>query len=70
MDWQQILVIVIVALAALYLARGYWGKRKKAGCGGCEGCPTTTTAATPPAVKPPIQLVQLELTHRKDPKSP
>jgi len=52
--WDQLLVFLIIGLAALYLARGFFGK-KKGGCGGCAnaGC-------AKPTPEPPAQLVQLD----------
>ncbi|MBI3910715.1 MAG: FeoB-associated Cys-rich membrane protein [Armatimonadetes bacterium] len=38
MDWQQIIVYLVVAGAALYLLRGCFGRRPKSGCGGCGMC--------------------------------
>ena len=63
LDWQQMAVFGIVALAALYLTRGYFSKRKKAGCGGCEACPTASEAES--GAKTPPQLVQLEVPQRR-----
>ena len=62
MDWQQILVFVIVAGAVFYLARGYFG-RKKGACGGCSTCPST--AASDESVSSRTQLVQLDLAPPK-----
>lgn len=45
MDWQLLLVIVLVMLALLYLGRQTlrtW-RGKGAGCGGCK-CPSTVSA--------------------------
>lgn len=57
--WDQILVYLIVAAAALYLARQFLGKRKR-GCdtGGCSGCPATSAGETK------SELVQLEMRPR------
>jgi hypothetical protein len=62
MDWQLLLVIVLVVLALLYLGRQTlrtW-RGKGAGCGGCK-CPST--AKTPNARSTetliPIDLVRL-----------
>lgn len=39
MDWQQIISLVVVALAALLLLRSFVRKRKQAALGICaEGC--------------------------------
>jgi attachment p12 family protein len=67
MDWQQGLVYLIVAGAALYLLRGYFRRGKKAGCGGCNSCP----GATPPGeeTSSPPSLVQLEVPPRRSPRS-
>ena len=59
--WDQILVYVIVAAAAAYLARGFFRARKKAGCGGCERCPDET----PQEGAPPSDLVQIEIPSRE-----
>ena len=67
--WDQLLVYLIVALAALYLARQAFGKRR-GGCatgGGCSGCPSSQ-ASPPPDVK--SELVQLELTPRSNGRTP
>lgn len=45
MDWQLLLVVVLVLLALLYLGRQTlrtW-RGKSAGCGGCK-CPSTANA--------------------------
>jgi len=57
MQWDQLLVYLIVAAAALYLAWTYLRKRKQSGCGGCE----SACGSTPKQNGKP-QLVQLELT--------
>jgi hypothetical protein len=62
MSWDQILVYVIVAGAALYLLLGSFRKRKKAGCGGCHSCPGDTA---PQQQEPP--LVQLEVSRKASP---
>jgi len=40
MDWQLVAVMVAVAAAALYVARGWWRSwsASKAGCSGGCGC--------------------------------
>jgi hypothetical protein len=55
MDWQQLVVYLIVAAAALYLA---WGalRKKRAGCGGCGSC----ASASAPPESPKVELVQLD----------
>jgi hypothetical protein len=40
--WQDIAAVMVVAWAALYLARRLWqalARRQRAGCGGCAACP-------------------------------
>lgn len=62
MGWDQILVYLIVAAAGLYLASGYFGKRKKTGCGtGCGDCPASPAEPK----KPLVDLVQLETRPHK-----
>ena len=61
MDWQQILVFLIVAAAAAYLARGYFRRGAKGGCGGCP-------AGKPQAEDPGADLVQIELAPRRNKK--
>lgn len=63
MDWQQILVFLIVAGAAVYLWRQYAASRRRSGCGSCGGCGSARAANSPPRSEP--ELVQLELTPRK-----
>jgi hypothetical protein len=59
--WDQLLVYLIVAAAALYLARAYSGRRKS-GCGGCEsGC--AAPAESPHRTEEP-ELIQLEIPSR------
>lgn len=58
-DWQTIIVIVIVSLAALYLVwRGAQAMiRKRSGCGSCGSCPSNEQAANvAPGGKPLVQL--------------
>ena len=57
LPWDQIVVFAIVALAAAYLARGFFSKKKGA-CGGCSACPTTKPTEQTPT------LVQLEPRRR------
>lgn len=65
--WDQLLVYLIVALAALYLARQAFGKRRGGCATGCSGCPSNQTSP-PPEVK--SELVQLELTPRSNGRNP
>jgi hypothetical protein len=59
MDWQQPLVYLIVAGAALYLA-WLWRGRKRGACGGCpSSCGGEGSGKAEPAV-----LVQLEVAPR------
>lgn len=62
MDWQQIVVFLIVGCAAAYLWRRQAASRGRSACGGCGGCGGKQPAA--PAPRQP-ELVQLELTPRK-----
>ena len=42
-DWQTVAVVLVIAVACIYLARAAWQTvaRKKAGaCGGCPTCPS------------------------------
>lgn len=60
MDWQHVLVIVIVVPAAVYLGRQTWrtwSGRKKTGCGGGCGCKQTTS--TPPGSIIPSEQLSL-----------
>jgi hypothetical protein len=40
LDWQNIIALVVVVVAAIYLARRSWQTllRKGSRCGGCAGC--------------------------------
>lgn len=64
MDWQLLLVVVLVMLALLYLGRQTlrtW-RGKGAGCGGCK-CPSTTS--TPRSTTETlIPLEQVKLRRR------
>jgi hypothetical protein len=61
MDWQLLVVVMVVMLALLYLTRQMlrtW-RGKGAGCGGCK-CPSTTNAPNSPAeTLIPIDQVRL-----------
>ena len=49
MNWQLILVLAIVSVAASYLARSAWrtwGASKRSGCGGGCGCSSKAADAT------------------------
>jgi hypothetical protein len=48
LDWQNVAVIVVVAVATGYLARAGWqtfSRKRAAACGGCSKCPATDAAA-------------------------
>jgi hypothetical protein len=57
MNWQLLLVALIVAGAALYLGRQTWRtwSGKKAGCGGGCGC-APTAAGGSSTIIPPDEL--------------
>jgi hypothetical protein len=60
MDWQQLITIGLVALAAVYVLRRAWWRcadRKVGACSGCHACP----AAAPdrPAIRPFIDVKAL-----------
>ena len=79
MDWQQWLVYLIVAGAALYLARGYF-RKGKSGCGGCSaprtgagpgapsggatGCGAPSGHSSRESATPVKELIQLEPARR------
>ena len=69
MDWQQPLVYVIVAAAALYLWRQYAGK-KRSGCGGCGTSGGCGSGSSVEKARPEPELIQLELKPRRDPPRP
>ncbi|GAB4459169.1 MAG: hypothetical protein OHK0029_21340 [Armatimonadaceae bacterium] len=55
MDWQQIISLILVAMAAVYVARQLWRQMsagEDGGCGGCNGCgkPSPMTRPAPKAV--------------------
>jgi hypothetical protein len=61
MDWQLLLVIVLVTLALLYLGRQSlrtW-RGKGAGCGGCKRHGAASTAKSTAETLIPIQQVRL-----------
>jgi hypothetical protein len=60
--WDQWLVYLIVAAAALYVARGFFSRRRSA-CGGCSGCPAAEKSPRP-AVS---DLVQIEPARPRPP---
>jgi len=65
MDWQQLIVFLIVAAAAAYLWRRYAASRSQSGCGGCGGCGGARPVAKESGPEP--ELVQLQLTPRRSP---
>lgn len=68
MDWQQLIVFLIVAAAAAYLWRKYAANRSQSGCGGCGGCGNARAAVQ--ESRPEPELVQLQLTPRRSPREP
>lgn len=53
-DWQNMIVLVVVAAAIAYLARVAWlsvARRRAAACGGCGNCPTAPGDKTPQVVE-------------------
>ncbi len=65
MDWQLLLVIVLVVLALLYLGRQTlrtW-RGKGTGCGGCK-CPSTTKMPNTASTETLIPLEQVRLRKR------
>jgi hypothetical protein len=71
MDWQLVVVLVIVAAAVLYLARASWRawRGKKAGCGG--GCSCAKTPATNTEANGHVTLIPVEqLSLRQRPAPP
>lgn len=69
MDWQQIIVFLIVATAAAYLWRRSVAGRKQSGCGGCGGCGSAKATATSPS-RPEPELIQLDLGPRRPAHKP
>lgn len=56
MAWQTLIVVLLVAAAAAYLARVAWqslARRRAAACGGCGSC--QAGAANEPTVQVTIQ---------------
>ncbi len=53
MDWQLVLTMGCVAMAAVYLGRRSWRTwtAKGKSCGGCGSCGSKTAASTPTAAK-------------------
>jgi FeoB-associated Cys-rich membrane protein len=52
-DWQTVAVVLVIAVACVYLARGAWRTvaRKKAGaCGACPTCPSNPTRDEPQVI--------------------
>lgn len=65
MDWQLLLVVVLVSLASLYLGRRTlrtW-RGKGAGCGGCK-CPGSTKMSPSTGAQTWIPLDELRLRRR------
>lgn len=61
MDWQLLIVVVLVMLALLYLGRQTlrtW-RGKGAGCGGCKHHGTTNTMKATPETLIPLEQVKL-----------
>ena len=58
LDWQNAAVLIIVALATVYLSRLAWltlARKKTAACGGCKSC----AANSPNQVGPVIEIAPL-----------
>jgi hypothetical protein len=70
-DWQLILVGLIVAVAMAFLAKSAWQtlRGKARGCGGKCACPRRGAAAQPAESDRLIPSHQLIL-RRRDPNSP
>jgi hypothetical protein len=71
MDWQLILVLLIVAAAVVYLARSSWRtwRGRKTGCGG--GCSCAKTSVAPAGAREGGTLIPLEqLSLRRRPAPP
>lgn len=47
MDWQSLIALAIVAVAAIGLVRSYWPGKKRAGC--AKGCGVCSVAKAPQA---------------------
>jgi hypothetical protein len=45
-DWQNVVALTVVAVAAAYVARHGWralaSRPSRPGCGGCSSCPSKT----------------------------
>jgi hypothetical protein len=53
LDWQNFAVLLLVAAAAIYLARLGWqsvARRKATACGGCGSCPVNSGGDGKPMV--------------------
>jgi hypothetical protein len=49
-DWQNVMALLVVGAAGVYLARVAWqsiARRKAAGCGSCGSCPSGAEANQP-----------------------
>jgi hypothetical protein len=44
-NWQTPLALLVVAITLALLVRSAWKKRRKPGCGGDCGCPSTDIKA-------------------------
>jgi len=54
LDWQTAAVLVIVALAAIYISRLAWltlARKKAAACGGCKSCAANAANPVGPVVE-------------------
>jgi FeoB-associated Cys-rich membrane protein len=60
MDWQQIVALTIVALAALWLLRTQILAPRRGGCGGCGSCGSAAGSSATTRAKS-TQIVQIEL---------
>jgi hypothetical protein len=60
MDWQQIVALAIVAVAALWLVRTQILAPRRGGCGGRGGC-GSEDGRTSSAIAQGDQIVQIEL---------
>ncbi len=70
MNWQLLLVLVIVVTATAYLGwRSWrtWTASKRAGCGGGCGCAKTTPSATANGAGHFTPAEQLTLRRRESP---
>jgi FeoB-associated Cys-rich membrane protein len=63
MDWQAIVVAVLVLTAAVYLAGRAYRSFSRPGCGdGCSGCSSKGSGDA----KGPESLVQIRIRKKKD----